>query len=169
MRGVVTRDGAVQIGGALACGGVDGGGAAALLVGTTLIEVTLSRHRLMHPGSFVGVDVLRFSTEEIRRLMLSLPGGLDATAVREETGGWPIAVRLVLVGGALPSTAGSTASSFLSEYVREHVLAALPPGLADFVLDGTVCAELTPETAAVVTASGVDIGSGRRRRSVRKT
>ena len=123
-----------------------------LLVGTTLIEVTLSRHRLMHPGSFVGVDVLRFSTEEIRRLMLSLPGGLDATAVREETGGWPIAVRLVLVGGALPSTAASTASSFLGEYVREHVLAALPPGLADFVLDGTACAELTPETAAVVTA-----------------
>ena len=33
MRGVVTRDGAVQIGGALSGGGVDGGGAAALLIG----------------------------------------------------------------------------------------------------------------------------------------
>ena len=123
-----------------------------ILVGTTLIEVTLSRHRLMHPGSFVGVETLRFSTDEIRRLLRSVPGGLDATAVREETGGWPIAVRLVLVGGALPSTAASTAASFLGEYVREHVLDALPPVLADFVLDGTACAELTPEPAALVTA-----------------
>ncbi len=123
-----------------------------LLVGTTLIEVTLSRHRLMHPGAFVGVDTLRFSADEIRSLTRSAPGGLDAAAVRDETGGWPIAVRLVLVGGSLPSSPASTASSFLGAYIREHVLDALPPALADFVLEGTACAELTPDTAAQVTA-----------------
>lgn len=122
-----------------------------ILVGTTLIEVTLSRHRLMNPGSFVGSEALAFSTDEIRSLAASPSGGLDADAVRDETGGWPIAVRLVLVGGALPSTRASTAAAFLGDYVREHVLGALPSSLAAFVLDGTSCAELTPETAAEVT------------------
>ncbi|MFP3670545.1 hypothetical protein SB717_36275, partial [Priestia sp. SIMBA_032] len=32
-----------------------------------------------------------------------------------------------------------------------HVLGALPPDIADFVLDGSVCGELTPELASAVT------------------
>lgn len=123
-----------------------------ILVGTTLIELTLSRHRLTHPECFVGIETLRFTRQEIESLSASATDRPDAAAVLEETGGWPIAVRLLLIGGALPVAGATSPSSFLGEYVREHVLDVLPGTLASFVLDATACAELTPDTAALVTA-----------------
>ncbi|MCT1479216.1 LuxR C-terminal-related transcriptional regulator [Microbacterium sp. p3-SID336] len=122
-----------------------------VLVGTTLLEVTLSRQRLTQPESFLGVDLLRFTTAEVGALPQADRGGLGADAIVQETGGWPIAVRLMMIGGARPDGDAPSASSFLGEYVREHVLGALPAPIARFVLDATVCAELTPGLAAAVT------------------
>lgn len=122
-----------------------------MLVGTTLLEVTLSRHRLTHPDSFVGAETLSFTGSEVKLLHHAKATGLAAETIFEETRGWPIAVRLMMIGGARPDSQAQSASSFLGNYVREHVLGALPPDVADFVLDGSVCGELTPELAAAVT------------------
>ena len=122
-----------------------------VLVGTTLLEVTLSRHRLTHPDSFVGAETLSFTESEVRLLHRQGAHDLEPATILEETQGWPIAVRLMIIGGARPDAPAQSASSFLGSYVREHVLGVLPPDVADFVLDGSVCAELTPELAAVVT------------------
>lgn len=120
-----------------------------VLVGTTLLELTLSRHRLTHPESFIGAETLAFTPREVE----ALGGGtrLDAEAIHEETAGWPIAVRLLQIGGARPDAAPPTASAFLGEYVRDHVLAVLPAEIAAFVVDGSACAELTADVAAAVT------------------
>ncbi|TFB17707.1 LuxR family transcriptional regulator [Microbacterium sp. 3H14] len=122
-----------------------------VLVGTTLLEVTLSRHRITHPDAFVGVEILSFTAPEVERLQASAANGLAADTIFEETRGWPIAVRLMMIGGARPDSVAQSASGFLGAYVREHVLGALPPGVADFVLDASVCGELTPELATAVT------------------
>lgn len=122
-----------------------------VLVGTTLLEVTLSRHRVTHPESFVGVETLSFTGAEVRLLHDADGGGLAADTIFEETRGWPIAVRLMMIGGARPDSRAQSASSFLGNYVREHVLGALPSDVADFVLEGSVCGELTHELAAAVT------------------
>lgn len=122
-----------------------------VLVGTTLLEVTLSRHRLTHPGSFVGVDTLSFTAPEVKLLRTADGAGLAAETIFAESRGWPIAVRLMMIGGARPDSRAQSASSFLGTYVREHVLGALPPDIADFVLDGSVCGELTAELASAVT------------------
>jgi len=122
-----------------------------VLVGTTLLEVTLSRHRVTHPESFVCADTLSFTRDEVHLLHDVDGRGLAADTIFEETRGWPIAVRLMMIGGARPDSRAQSASSFLGNYVREHVLGALPADVADFVLEGSVCGELTPELAAAVT------------------
>ncbi|WAA67504.1 LuxR C-terminal-related transcriptional regulator [Microbacterium oxydans] len=122
-----------------------------LLVGTTLLEVTLSRLGVTHPESFLGADLLSFTPDEVRLLHAAEPDGLTAETIFEETRGWPIAVRLMLIGGARPDSDAQTAARFLGDYVREHVLGALAPDIAGFVLDASVCGELTPELAAAVT------------------
>ncbi|MFK3679530.1 LuxR C-terminal-related transcriptional regulator [Microbacterium sp. NPDC090218] len=122
-----------------------------VLVGTTLLEVTLSRHRVTHPESFVGAETLSFTAPEVTLLRGAESNGLAADTIFEETRGWPIAVRLMMIGGARPDSRAQSASGFLGDYVREHVLGALPPDVADFVLDASVCGELTPELAAAVT------------------
>nr|WP_201469437.1 LuxR C-terminal-related transcriptional regulator [Microbacterium hydrocarbonoxydans] len=122
-----------------------------MLVGTTLLDITLSREHLMDPGAFVGCETLRFTQSEIERIEGVGAEGLDAATVLRETHGWPIAVRLVAIGGARPSSDAATASAFLGDYVRDHVLSTLPQETVDFVLDATICHELTPELASAVT------------------
>ncbi|WP_337007042.1 MULTISPECIES: LuxR C-terminal-related transcriptional regulator [unclassified Microbacterium] len=123
-----------------------------VLVGTTMLELTLSRHRLTHPGSFVGAESLAFTEAEVAQLLAGdTQCALSPETILEQTQGWPIAVRLMTIGGARrdPHTQGMT--SFLGDYVQEHVLGALPADIARFVLDATVCVELTPALAATVT------------------
>lgn len=122
-----------------------------VLVGTTLLELTLSRHRVTHPQSFIGAETLGFTAEEVRLLHDAAPERLAPETIFEETLGWPIAVRLMMIGGARPDSPAQSASRFLGDYVREHVLGALPADVADFVLDGSVCGELTPELARRIT------------------
>ncbi|WP_091233216.1 LuxR C-terminal-related transcriptional regulator [Microbacterium sp. 3J1] len=128
-----------------------------LLIGTTLLDITMSRERLLQPEMFVGSRELRFTADEVAALMRTLNDtaqgrSLEHTSVFEETQGWPIAVRMVLIGGRRPDSGAATASEFLGDYVRDHILSVLPPGIADFVLDTTVCIELTPALAAAVSA-----------------
>lgn len=129
-----------------------------VLVGTTLLDITLSREHVTDPGAFVGSDLLRFTRAEIDQLEGVGEDGLDAETILQETHGWPIAVKLVAIGGARPSSDATTASAFLGDYVRDHVLSALPRDTVEFVLDAAICRELTPELAAAATGRA-DAGS----------
>ena len=123
-----------------------------VLVGTTMLELTLSRHRVTHPGSFVGTEPLAFTEAEVAQLLAGDPHATLAPAtILEETQGWPIAVRLMTIGGARRDPRAQSTASFLGDYVQEHVLGALPVDVARFVLDATVRVELTPTLAATIT------------------
>lgn len=124
-----------------------------VLVGTTLLDVTMSRERLFEPLLFVGADELRFTEDEIERLAHQADQTVDSAAVLRETHGWPIAVRMVMIGGNEPTSVATTATTFLGDYVRDYVLAALDPELAAFVLATTICKEVTAELATAITGS----------------
>lgn len=124
-----------------------------VVVGTTLLEVTMPRERLLEPSLFVGTEHLRLTEEEIETLSAEAEIRIDPAAVLRETHGWPIAVRMVMIGGSEPVSEATTASTFLGDYVRDHVLAALAPDLAEFVLASTICKEVTPDLAAAVTGA----------------
>lgn len=122
-----------------------------VLVGTTLLDITSSRERLTEPGAFVGADPLRFTESEVEELKAAGTVSLDSATILEETQGWPIAVRMVVIAGARPSSGASSATEFLTDYVRDHVLGAVDPDIAEFVLTASVCRETDARLAAAVT------------------
>ena len=95
--------------------------------------------------SIVGSADLNFRETEIAALRAATPTGRQAMAaakILDATGGWPLAVRLVLnrAPSAIPDAAfvPSPDGTFeLTDYVAEHVLGSVRPELADFILATT--------------------------------
>lgn len=121
-----------------------------LLVGNTYLDPVLARLLLSDPDAFVRAPELAFTAAEVGELMVrhGVPG--DAGGVMVETDGWPIAVRFLLLGGTTGTPHGDWRPDTLRDYVRRHVLAAVPPELVDFILDLSVCDDVTPELAVAV-------------------
>ncbi len=105
----------------------------------------------------IGLDALRFSDEEARRLTASSP--LAAGAIEELidlTEGWPIALQL----GQLWLTDGGTMAaleySFLgaiegmTQFVADELFAWLPPDLKHWLLESSICPRFTGDLIDVV-------------------
>ncbi len=122
-----------------------------VLVGTSFLEVALSRVLLTDPGALVSGEDLAFDVEELSRLCAHLGSGLGTRDLMEDCQGWPIATRLAILGGQRPAPADQDAHTRLGDYIRDHVLAALPGHLASFIMTATACPELTPDLAVAVT------------------
>ncbi|MCY1160042.1 MAG: hypothetical protein MOP51_3067, partial [Citricoccus sp.] len=121
-----------------------------VLVGTSFLELALSRILLTDPGALVSSEDLAFDVEELSRLCAHLGSGLGTQDLMADCQGWPIATRMAILGGQRPAPAEQDAHTRLGDYVRDHVLAALPGHLASFILTATACAELTPDLAVAV-------------------
>ena len=121
-----------------------------VLVGTSFLELVMSRLLLTDPGALMPGEELAFDVEELSRLCTHLGSELGIEALMEDCQGWPIAARMAILGGERPASADQDAHTRLGDYVRDHVLAALPGHLASFILTATSCAELTPDLAAAV-------------------
>ncbi|WP_345800498.1 LuxR C-terminal-related transcriptional regulator [Microbacterium sp. AZCO] len=117
-----------------------------VFAGTAALELTA--------GLTPDVDAgrLAFAVEEIEALASGVGSAVDAKALHHETGGWPVAVRLLLSAEANRQDARARRTNeLMHEYVRDVVLADLDRDLAAFVLDATICDEVTPRLAGVVT------------------
>jgi LuxR family maltose regulon positive regulatory protein len=122
-----------------------------VLVGTTALETRIPRFVLSHPDAVVGAEVLAFDAREVADLAIEMTSAADAVAVHTDTAGWPIAVRLALLSGSKRSPGAARTGGLMREYVRDVILSALDPELARFVVDATVCSELSPRLAAELT------------------
>lgn len=120
-----------------------------VLVGTPLLDSALARLRLSSPGAFVGPEDLAFTTEEISALVADGRTELDAAAIAQDSRGWPIAARLMILGGVRDDS--GLGRGPLKEYVRNHVLRNLGDEMVAFVMQTTVCADLTPDLAVAIT------------------
>ncbi|WP_457099841.1 LuxR C-terminal-related transcriptional regulator [Microbacterium sp. P5_E9] len=123
-----------------------------VLVGTTPLELQMSRFILSNPEVVIGAEALAFEAPEVAALAATMSTGADPVAVHADTAGWPIAVRLALLSGAGPRAATSgRGGGLMREYVRDVILSALPADLARFVMEAAVCDELTPRLAVALT------------------
>lgn len=121
-----------------------------VLVGSSFLQLAMSTVLVTDPGALVPSEDLAFDAEELSRLCAHHGSDLGTAALMEDCQGWPIAARLAILGGERPDPAGEDAHTRLGDYVRDHVLAALPDHLVSFILTTTACPELTPDLAAVV-------------------
>ncbi|MFJ6533476.1 LuxR C-terminal-related transcriptional regulator [Microbacterium sp. NPDC091662] len=122
-----------------------------VLIGTTLLQMMLSRQLLAEPDSLIGTSDLAFDEKEIESLMPEGPGGMAPGSMLDLTGGWPMAVRVVLLGGARPARTRAFAENpLIREYLNDHVFSQLPSDLTQFILDTTLGVELTPPLAAAL-------------------
>ena len=122
-----------------------------VLVGTTALEARIPRFILSNPDAVVGAEALAFDAHEVAALAVEMTSIADAAAVHVDTAGWPIAVRLALLSGSKRTSGAGRSGGLMREYVRDVILSALDPDLARFVVDATVCGELTPRLAAELT------------------
>ena len=121
-----------------------------IVVGTSFVELTLARWTLTHPEAVIRSEQLAFHASEIAAVTAGRPIALTPEVIWAETQGWPIAVRFIEMTSVRPTAEARNGAHLLRDYVRDYVLGGLAPALAQFVLDTSVCAELTDELAAVV-------------------
>ncbi|MUM19407.1 hypothetical protein FZI91_06605 [Mycobacterium sp. CBMA271] len=121
-----------------------------VLLSTEAPEALLTRLRVHGQVAVVSAGELAFTADDVRSAAGQAGQSLsdsEAEQILEDTGGWPAAVRLTLLGGETPSAVDDLD---LTEYIRVAVLARLRPELADFVLAATVCARVDARLAAVL-------------------
>lgn len=120
----------------------------AIIVGSTYTEIAMSRFALTHPHAAIRSHELAFERDEIARM----PGGseVDPETVLGETRGWPIAIRFMQLTGIRPRREDEPDESLILDYVRNHLLAAVPIEIKEFALVTSVCDDMTVGLAAAV-------------------
>ena len=109
-----------------------------------------SRLRVHDQVAVIGSYELAFNRDEVAELADRFGKSLsrdDIDRVVQATGGWPAAVRLMLVSGDTPL---SVSDADLTDYLETAVLSRLRPDLSDFVLRTTVCARLDEQLAVAL-------------------
>ncbi|MFC4139363.1 MULTISPECIES: LuxR C-terminal-related transcriptional regulator [unclassified Microbacterium] len=122
-----------------------------VVVGTSYVEIALSRLVLQTPGAVIRSRELAFDVREVEGLRAEQQHPFTAEAILEQTGGWPIAVRAVQMAGARPDHVTHSPDSVLRRYIDVHVLGALPDDIERFVRVAALCSTLTPELAQSIT------------------
>ncbi|MCX8554555.1 LuxR C-terminal-related transcriptional regulator [Mycobacterium sp. SMC-16] len=121
-----------------------------VLATTDSVGPEWSRLRVHGQVAVIGANDLAFTHDDIAALALQSGIPVEDVGIEEisvATGGWPAAVRLMLVSGSAPS---SVSSADLTEYLETAVLSRLRRELADFVLSATVCARLDERLAVAL-------------------
>lgn len=120
-----------------------------VIVGTSVVEMELSRLVVSHPECVIRASQLAFDLDEVTEL-----AGADhprtPRALLELTQGWPIAVRLLCLSRDASAQRGISETAILRDYIRDHVLGTLRPELQDFALDTAIGIDLTPRLAAAI-------------------
>lgn len=125
-----------------------------VLSGRTDPGLGLSRKLASGDLATLEAEDMAFTDEEVREVAFALGHSLtpeQAAALQAVTRGWPVAVRLAILSSAATrqafQPAPTTRIPHLPEYLVESVLAGLPPGLADFVVEACTCEWLSAQLA----------------------
>lgn len=134
---------------------LDSGLLKVVLIGQPGLEQTYARD--LATGRAVGLHAtdLVFDLADIEQLVAhdDHPHA-DPRTVLEETGGWPVAVRLHLLSGR--TTAGTLGQGpghedAITDYIEHVVLEQLPPDLRVFVLEAATCSRTTVQLVQLLT------------------
>jgi len=141
-------------------------GAKLVLASRTAPALALARVRAQHELLVLGARELAMTVPEAGALLAAAGLELDSDelelAVRR-TEGWPAALYLASIAIREEADAGGALARFAAEeelvslYVREEVLAQMPPGALPFLVDTAILEELSAELCDVVLGR---VGSG---------
>lgn len=123
-----------------------------VLVTTDPVSPSWARLRVHDKVAVVGSAELAFTHDDVEALIAAkgtAPQPEDIDRIMTTTGGWPGAVRLILVSGeGAPAFSGDVD---LTDYLDTAVLARMRPDLAEFALKATVCPRLDERLARLLT------------------
>ncbi|MED5812743.1 LuxR C-terminal-related transcriptional regulator [Mycolicibacterium sp. 050232] len=123
-----------------------------VLITTDPVSPSWARLRVHDKVAVIGSAELAFTRDEVRALVEQRGAAAqpeDIDHIMTASGGWPGAVRLILVSG--DETTSFSDDVDLTDYIGTAVLARLRPDLADFALKATVCPRVDEQLARALT------------------
>ncbi|WP_048896417.1 MULTISPECIES: LuxR C-terminal-related transcriptional regulator [Mycolicibacterium] len=123
-----------------------------VLITTDPVSPSWARLRVHDKVAVIGSGELAFTRDDVQALVEQRDISArpeDIARIMTASGGWPGAVRLMLVSG---DEAGAFSDDVdLTDYIGTAVLARLRPDLADFVLRATICPRVDAQLARALT------------------
>lgn len=123
-----------------------------VLVTTDPVSASWARLRVHDKVAVLGGAELAFTHDDVRALAEATGRRLESQQVDQiitATGGWPGAVRMILVSGE--RAPAFTVDLDLTDYIDTAVLGRIRPELADFTLKATVCPRVDEQLARTLT------------------
>lgn len=123
-----------------------------VLITTDPVSASWARLRVHDKAAVMGGTELAFDHDDVRDLAETTGRRLEPQQVAQivtATGGWPGAVRMILVSGE--KAPAFTVDLNLTDYIDTAVLARIRPELADFALKATVCPRVDEQLARILT------------------
>lgn len=117
-----------------------------VLIGTSSVEFAFSRYALHHPEQIIRARELAFDADEISKI-LPEAYNVPAELVREQTHGWPVALRFLTIAGPQPDSGLEQNNELFAKYFQSHLLKSLPPRVAEIAVSTSVCEYMTSEMA----------------------
>lgn len=127
-----------------------------VLIGQPALESAFARELGSGLGSAITAGELAFTLAEVELLLAAADvadAGSRAAQLLEASGGWPVGVRLLMLGGedASDDLHRGGWTTRVADYVEHAVLARLPEDLRTFVLEASTCPRVTPALVARLT------------------
>ncbi|MEC4183363.1 hypothetical protein VJ918_00915 [Adlercreutzia sp. R21] len=128
------------------------------------LRIPLAKLRMQGKLLEIGESLLRFTADEESELFSSGGAHLDGAALarmRETTGGWPAASRLLAMccegaGVAAAEQAIERARENVGEYLLEEVVSSVDADLLDFMVNTSVVDSFDADLAAAITGESAD-------------
>ncbi|MEX3647263.1 LuxR C-terminal-related transcriptional regulator [Mycolicibacterium porcinum] len=123
-----------------------------VLITTDPVSPSWARLRAHDKVAVIGSAELAFTRDDVRALVEQRGAPAqpeDIDRIMTASGGWPGAVRLILVSG--DEAAAFADDVDLTDYIGTAVLGRMRPDLADFAMKATVCPRLDERLARVLT------------------
>ncbi|OHU05738.1 hypothetical protein BKG61_07675 [Mycobacterium syngnathidarum] len=123
-----------------------------VLITTDPVSPSWARLRVHDKVAVIGSADLAFTRDDIQALVEQRDASArpeDIERIMTASGGWPGAVRLILVSG--DEAAAFSVDVDLTDYIDAAVLARIRPDLADFALKATVCPRVDEQLARTLT------------------
>ncbi|OBB87359.1 hypothetical protein A5779_01875 [Mycolicibacterium peregrinum] len=123
-----------------------------VLITTDPVSPVWARLRVHDKVAVIGSADLSFTRDDVQVLLErrdTSSRSEDIDRIMTESGGWPGAVRLMLVSG--DEAAAFSDDVDLTDYIGTAVLARMRPDLAEFALKATVCPRVDERLARVLT------------------
>lgn len=127
------------------------------LASRTELPLPLAKWRVQESLTEIGVDELRFTYEEVKRLYMKRGFSYDNAEslqhVLKMTEGWAAGIQLAGLSGGMSTAVEQVDSTypFIAEFLLQEILASLAPAVQDFLVRTSILNQLEPAICDALT------------------